>query len=108
MFRISADAELMADPDGVKSSAEIDPAVPKVMGEAAKHAADFVGKSVADLSSESTSGSKTVVQIEDVRQDISEMPGAPEQITVEGYFFPALLLCSGWWERTHGRSLANA
>jgi hypothetical protein len=35
------------------------------------------------------------------------VPGAPQQYNVEGVFFPAVLLCSGWWEREHGRTLTD-
>jgi hypothetical protein len=51
-----------------------------------------------------------VVPIAPLRRKIMKAPPlkAAMERTYEGIFFPALLLCSGWWERRSGSALAAA
>jgi hypothetical protein len=56
----------------------------------------------------------TIVPVSSFRETLmspdSQPLSRPEERTWEGVFFPALLLCSGWWERWHGsqQRLADA
>jgi hypothetical protein len=105
MFRILPDLEFTSLPDG--SPSEPNPAVPTVMRQAVEHTRDFVSPAAEELAHQIGPSSRRVFQIDELRRAIQEVPGAPEQFDIEGMFFPAVLLCSGWWERRYGRTLAD-
>ena len=49
-----------------------------------------------------------IVVARDIRPMIEARPSdLSTEITVEGAFFPAVLLYTGWWEGEHGDRLAN-
>ncbi len=51
---------------------------------------------------------KTILQIAPVRKLLMAQPlSLALERTYEGVFFPALLLCSGWWERDRRATLAD-
>jgi hypothetical protein len=55
-------------------------------------------------------GATSTVSIAQVRRKLMRAPppNIATELTVEGVFFPAVLLCSGWWERRRGVALADA
>jgi hypothetical protein len=80
--------------------------VPQFLIKSIEHVEGFGGRNPKAVDR----GGTSVVPIGQVRGKIKreKPPEVAAEITVEGTFFPAVLLCSGWWERRKGVALAQS